>query len=109
MNRKKLIRSKFRTAVFKRDKFACKMCGKHPKSTDELDAHHITDRNEMPNGGYVPENGITLCPACHVKAEMFHSSGESYEGYSPEDLYEVIGTTYDQAHAASERLDEKNK
>lgn len=27
----------------------------------DLDAHHITDRNEMPNGGYVPENGISLC------------------------------------------------
>ena len=109
MNKKKLVRHNFRTSVFNRDNFTCKMCGEHPEDTSTLDAHHITDRNEMPNGGYVLENGITLCPDCHIKAEIFHSSGKSYEGYSPEDLYNVIGSTYDKAYAASERLNEKNK
>lgn len=70
----------------------------------KLDAHHITDRTLMPNGGYVKENGISLCPGCHEKAEVFHSTGTALPGWSPDDLYEVIGSSYSLAHAASERL-----
>ena len=61
MKSKKLIRQKFRDEVFGRDGYKCVFCGK----TNNLDAHHITNRNEMPNGGYVKENGITLCPVHH--------------------------------------------
>lgn len=86
------------------------MCGK----TEPLDAHHITDRNLMPNGGYVKENGITLCSgdddnelyykkSCHWKAEQFHIHGEAYPGFSPEELYKKIGSSLELAMKASER------
>ena len=70
------------------------MCQYQPADPEtELDVHHITDRNEMPNGGYVKENGISLCSECHLKAEEFHQTGISHPGYSPEDLYQKIGST----------------
>jgi hypothetical protein len=69
MSAKRQIRVAFRIAVFKRDRYRCAMCGRpgkdrqggdahetfHVSRADlaELDAHHVTDRNEMPNGGYV--------------------------------------------------------
>lgn len=88
---KKLIRKIFRNSVFTRDNFKCKCCG----SDDNLDAHHITDRTLMPRGGYVIANGITLCSVCHLKAEYFHSNGESLPDFSPEDLYKKINSSYE--------------
>ena len=88
---KKLIRAKFRASVFSRDKYKCRMCEYVPKDTSELDAHHISDRNYVPNGGYVMENGISLCVECHIMAEQFHSTGSAFVGYSPDDLYKAIG------------------
>ena len=105
--RKKLVRQQFRDAVFERDDFACRMCGfqsSPERAEDELDAHHITDRNEMPNGGYVAENGISLCAECHVKAEAFHRGEEVPEGFSLHELYERIGSDEETARAASHRL-----
>lgn len=100
-SQKKLIRENFRQRTFKRDDFACRVCRER---NEPLDAHHITDRNLMPNGGYVPENGISLCPVCHEKAEIFHSTGTALEGFAPNDLYNLISSSYDQAVKASERL-----
>lgn len=101
--KKKQTRSAFRTAVFERDGDRCVVCGAgHP-----LDAHHVTDRNLLPNGGYVKENGASLCDACHVKAEVFHSTGTAFPGYSPEDLYAKIGSDFEKARKASERLELK--
>jgi len=103
--RKKLIRAAFRDAVFARDNHQCVMCGLSSEE-DHLDAHHITDRNAMPNGGYVKENGISLCSECHIKAEVYHQTGhqEHVEGFLPEDLYLKVGSSYASAYAASERL-----
>ena len=91
--KKKQIRENFRNEVFKRDKNKCRKCG---KENCRLDAHHITDRNEIPNGGYVKENGISLCDECHVKAEVWHLSGnlEYEEGFHPNDLYDLICSNY---------------
>jgi hypothetical protein len=105
--KKKQVRADFRNACFKRDRYCCAMCGfkSTPASAeDELDAHHITDRNEMPNGGYVKENGITLCEDCHQLAEIFHSTGEAHPGYAPDDLYAAIGSSYEKAYQASQEL-----
>ena len=55
--RKKEVRAKFRETVFERDGNVCAVCGDPPP----LDAHHIINRNEMPDGGYVLFNGISLC------------------------------------------------
>ena len=98
----------FRDACYKRDGFRCAMCGvksSKEKAEEELDAHHITDRNLMPNGGYVKENGISLCAECHEKAEIFHSTGTAHPGFAPEDLYKKINSTYEKAIEASEKLD----
>lgn len=70
-----------------------------------LDAHHITDRTRMPNGGYVPENGITLCDdGCHRLVEVFHQTGIPALGFSPADLYARIGSLLEVAHTASLEL-----
>lgn len=87
-----------------RDDFRCVMCKHSPRNLNELDVHHITNRDCIPSGGYVLENGITLCPACHIRAESYHRDGESYPGYSPEDLYEKIKSDYEKAVKASEKL-----
>lgn len=106
---KKRMRAQFRDAVFARAKYRCEGPGCPVRSSaeraaEELDAHHITDRNEMPHGGYAAENGIALCAACHRKAEHFHSTGAALPGFSPEELYRIIGSTREKAERASRRL-----
>ena len=104
--RKKQVRQKFRDAVFARDAFTCRGCGfvsNAERAEDELDAHHITDRHEMPNGGYVAENGISLCGTCHEKAEAFHCGEPVPPGFAPAELYVRIGSSEDAARAAAER------
>lgn len=103
--KKKQVRAAFRRTCFERDGYACVMCefrSTPERAEEELDAHHITDRNLMPNGGYVEENGISLCADCHRKAEIFHSTGHPHEGFSVEDLYEAVGSSYEKALEASE-------
>lgn len=102
MKKKQKVRENFRNEVFSRDNNKCKVCG----SGGKLDAHHITDRNEMENGGYVKENGISLCEECHKKAEVWHSSGktEFIDGYHPEQLYKMINSSYILAVTQSKKL-----
>ena len=101
--KKKEIREAFRKSVFKRDGNKCKFCN----ITTNLDAHHITDRNDMPNGGYVKENGITLCEEHHKQAELWHiSNGKDHvNGMTPADLYKKIYGSLDSALKASYKLD----
>jgi predicted restriction endonuclease len=101
--KKQMIRARFRQTVFQRDGYRCKICGfvSNPTNAEEeLDAHHITDRHEFKNGGYVKQNGITLCKggrdSCHFKAEM--------EEISPEELYRRIGSSKELAMQADKRL-----
>lgn len=113
---KKMIRGAFRKAVFTRDGFACVKCG---DKEGPFDAHHISDRTIIPKGGYVAENGITLCSHCHMRAEVFHISatagmngpltadewydrGRAEYGWRPDDLYEEIGSSREDAWRASE-------
>jgi 5-methylcytosine-specific restriction endonuclease McrA len=108
-NKKKKIRKHFRDSVFKRDKYICKACGlvsSKEKALDELDAHHITDRTLIINGGYVAENGITVCKPCHELAEIWNKTNQqSFEnGMHPDDLYRLIGSSYDKALAKSKKL-----
>lgn len=99
---KKKVRAQFRSSVFDRDGHKCRIC-KAPDAGHH-DAHHITDRNLMPAGGYVKENGITLCPRCHERAEVFHQTGKAVLGYSPADLYALIGSSLDLATQKSQKL-----
>lgn len=95
---KKNIRQQFRKSVLERDKQTCRVCGKSAKNTT-LEVHHITDRNEIPKGGYVLSNGISLCAGCHFRAEEYHVyEGKKWtEGYHPDELYELIGSSKIQA------------
>lgn len=101
VKKKQQVRENFRTVVFKRDSNLCKVC-----SAPAVDAHHITDRTEMPNGGYVLENGISLCDKCHIQAEQFHiTNGKSWtHEMHPSDLYKLIGSSKEKAIEASELL-----
>lgn len=108
---KKDIRRFFREAVFERDNYTCQVCGtkwsKEAANPDFhlLNAHHITDRSLMPNGGYVPENGVTVCEGpCHRKVEAFHETGVAEPGFSPDDLYLRIGTCREKAVCRSKDL-----
>lgn len=101
---KKEVRKAFRDAVFARDKYCCRTCGEPYRDEAPLDAHHIIDRHDLPFGGYVKENGISLCAACHLEAEEWHSIGVPLAGFTPEELFALIGSSLDAAIAASEAL-----
>lgn len=60
----------------------------------------------MPNGGYVKENGISLCPKCHYEAETFHilQGAGAKQGFFPDDLYKLIGSSKEKAIEASNKL-----
>ncbi len=104
---KKAIRKKFRDDCFKRDNYRCKTCYAHVpkdmKPEDFLDAHHIIPRNIL-NGGYFKHNGISLCPGCHIKAELYYSTGSAAPGFHPEDLFKLINSSAEKAIEASKKL-----
>jgi hypothetical protein len=61
------LRDTFRKAVFERDGYSCVVCGK-----DAVDAHHLYERKLWPGtdeGGYILDNGVSLCESCHQEAE----------------------------------------
>jgi 5-methylcytosine-specific restriction endonuclease McrA len=86
-------RETFYREVFVRDQ-CCRFCG---DKKGPFNAHHITSRDLMPNGGYVKENGITLCEPCHLIVEK---AGPE----QPNILYGLIGSSYKKALAESEKL-----
>lgn len=101
------VREKFRDDTFARDGHTCVIPGCSWQR--DLDAHHITPREQMPNGGYVKENGASLCPTHHVYAEdVLQTLGvpadKKHEGFDPETLYRLIGSSREKAVVASERL-----
>lgn len=83
---KKQIRENFRKAVFERDGNTCVFCS----SKDCLDAHHIINRELMPNGGYILENGITVCSEHHILVEDAYWNNPSDPKYGPDALYKLI-------------------
>lgn len=100
----KALRKSFNEVCLKRDKNKCVFCN----ITTNLDVHHITDRHEMPNGGYSLSNGITVCKDHHLDCEKFHiyEGDESMceEKYLPNSLYKIIGSSYEKAVEDSEKL-----
>lgn len=59
-----LTREDFKKIVFERDNHKCVVCGQ-----PAVDAHHIIDRALWTDGGYYLDNGVSLCPEHHMKAE----------------------------------------
>jgi hypothetical protein len=55
---------RWRNAVYRRDKWACRMPG-CPGLSKTLNAHHIRRWANYPALRYVKANGITLCKGCH--------------------------------------------
>lgn len=107
---KKEVRKRFREATFGRDGYQCQLCG--AKSV-ELDAHHITNRKQMPNGGYVKENGITVCLLCHERVEAAwqrYDEGELSVAalLHPDQLYRLVGSSYVQATKAAKELGDED-
>lgn len=102
---KKKVREIFRQSVFKRDGYKCRVCSKVPNENEQkLDAHHIINRENIINQGYVAENGVSLCEQCHIKAEEYYKTGIPIDGYSPEELYDLIDSSYEKAYEASLKL-----
>lgn len=103
-NSKKKVRANFRNSVFKRDNYTCQGCGKKYSieiAEENLDAHHVQSRKIFQFGGYVEENGVSLCKngkfSCHQKAEQWLNEGHGELGYSPEELYGKIGSSFELA------------
>jgi 5-methylcytosine-specific restriction endonuclease McrA len=70
---KKRIRSSpeyvsWRTAVFERDNYTCRGCGKRGCY---LEAHHIKSFAKHPDLRFVVNNGITYCPKCHAENDKY--------------------------------------
>lgn len=106
MKNKQIIRKKFRDEVLTRDGYKCKVCGRNDV---KLDPHHIENRENMPNQGYVKENGITLCDCvdgCHMKAEKYHITNgkDCDEGFHPTELFKLIGSNLELAKKESRKL-----
>jgi len=103
----KILRKEFREGVYARD-CGCVVCGEKGLDT-EYDAHHITNRKEMPADGYVLENGIMLCEDCHIIAEdtYFCRKANYNVDYLPDRLYQYINSSYDIALNACSLLEQK--
>lgn len=93
-------RKLFNEECLKRDNYRCVFCGEE----FNLDVHHITDRHEMPNGGYAISNGITVCETHHLMCEEYHKTGHAVVGFHPNDLYAKIGSSKSKAYIDSQNL-----
>jgi 5-methylcytosine-specific restriction endonuclease McrA len=103
--RLKRWRLEFNEKCLKRDGGNCVICGQ-----PAVDVHHITDRRLMPNYGFAPENGISLCAEHHKIAEAasmlaFHVAGQSYGEFKPSELYKKIGSSFEIAEEACDKLE----
>jgi 5-methylcytosine-specific restriction endonuclease McrA len=67
----------WRLAVFRRDGFKCRHCGRSGKRV-RLEADHIKPRSVFPELTYVVSNGRTLCRSCHVKTPTFGKKALNY-------------------------------
>ena len=54
----------WRKAVYARDHFVCRLCG---KNRHNLQPHHIRAKSKHPEMIFDVGNGITLCRPCHGK------------------------------------------
>lgn len=57
----------WRRAVFARDRYTCTECG----ATGDLQAHHIKPYAAYPELRHNVDNGLTLCPTCHLKTPTY--------------------------------------
>jgi len=73
----------WRLAVFRRDKFTCKWCGRKGRRV-RLEADHILPQSTHPHLRYKISNGRTLCRRCHRKTPTFGIKALNYKGIGNE-------------------------
>jgi group II intron reverse transcriptase/maturase len=56
-----------RRQILERDQYTCQHCG----NKQNLEVHHIRSRHEQ--GTDNPDNLVTLCDGCHIKADIYRS------------------------------------
>jgi hypothetical protein len=68
----RFARGNFRTEIFDRDNYQCKVCGSSPDDNIHvrLEVHHIKPWEE--GGISTPDNLITLCDLCHEGASKIN-------------------------------------
>jgi hypothetical protein len=59
----------WRSAVYRRDRFTCRKCG---KPGPRLHAHHILAWHDHTESRYDIDNGVTLCERCHRDLHRRH-------------------------------------
>lgn len=70
--RKTVADDMWRKAVYRRDNWKCRRCGKPPRAENgRLEAHHILNHKSHIELRYDIDNGITFCQKCHLE---FHST-----------------------------------
>lgn len=67
----------WRKAVYARDRYTCVACGAHG---GDLNAHHLAAYDLDPARRFDVDNGVTLCPACHLRFHREYGFG----GNTPE-------------------------
>ena len=71
----------WRTAVFTRDNYTCRHCGKskakYPRMT--LQADHIKPQSTHPELKFTVSNGRTLCVRCHKKTPTYGRKALNYK------------------------------
>ena len=83
----------WRTSVYARDSFKCKICGKGGK----LNAHHLDGWKWAINRRYDPDNGVTLCVKHHREFHKLYGSGDNTAAEFFEYYLCTKGTTSGQA------------
>jgi len=68
IDRNKTASKVWRKKVYERDKYTCIVCGKHG---GDLNAHHLESYDSDIEQRFSVENGVTLCPDCHI---LFHKA-----------------------------------
>jgi 5-methylcytosine-specific restriction endonuclease McrA len=71
---------KWRRDVFKRDNYACIICGRKRKPGDRvlLEADHIKPVSQYPELVFDLDNGRTLCRECHQKTDTWGINSKYY-------------------------------
>ncbi|WP_243081405.1 MULTISPECIES: HNH endonuclease [Staphylococcus] len=78
----KVLVNKWRSKIFQRDNYTCKVCGSFGK---KLNAHHLNGYHWNLEGRYDVNNGITLCESCHKEFHKTYgnrnNTKEQFEDY----------------------------
>lgn len=86
LDRNRTASKVWRKAVYARDGYECVACGKHG---GDLNAHHLESYDDNPKLRFSVDNGVTLCPSCHI---LFHKKYR-FGGNTKEQFDEWIKVT----------------